>query len=178
MLTASATLAGCSSRSRSGTTGENESPTVTEQSFDETLRAPSSTQLRREGDDPVVTTSEESPRTWTDSHWSIATESGREGVEFRVDSGVDEATSVLDNTDYDSESVVVHQYVVPDDDITFELESVTWTELADSTPDSYNMQFNYLAVPTDGQPSTTVEATFARVPQNVADLHSFGYLAT
>ena len=126
----------------------------------------------------MVTTSEESPRTWTDSHWSINTESDREGVEFRVDSDVDEATSVLDSTDYDSESVVVHQYVVPDDDITFELESVMWTELAGSTPDSYNMQFDYLVVSTDGQPSTTVEATVARIPQNVADLHSFGYLAT
>ncbi|PSQ20980.1 hypothetical protein BRD04_07215 [Halobacteriales archaeon QS_9_67_17] len=126
----------------------------------------------------MVTTSEESPRTWTDSHWSIDTESDREGVEFRVNSDVDEATLLLDDTDYDAESVVVHQYVVPDDDITFELESVTWTELAGPTPDSYNMQFNYLVVSTDEQPSTTVEATFARLPQNVADLHSFGYLAT
>ena len=178
LLTDSATIAGCSFRSRSSTTGENTSPTATEQSFDETLFGPSSTRLRRDGNDPVVTTSEESPRTWTDSHWSINTESDREGVEFRVDSGVDEATSVLDNTDYDSESVVVHQYVVPDDDSTFELESVMWTELAGSTSDSYDMQFDYLVVSTDGQPSTTVEATFARIPQNVADLHSFGYLAT
>jgi len=178
LLTASATIAGCSSRSRSGTTGENASPTATEQSFDETLLDPSSTQLRREGDDPVVITSEESPRTWTDSHWSIDTESDREGIEFRVDSDVDEVTSLLNDTNYDSESVVVHQYVVPDDDITFELASVMWTELAGSPPDSYNMQFEYLTVSTDRQPSTTVEATFARIPQNVADLHSFGYLAT
>ena len=126
----------------------------------------------------MVITSEESPRTWTDSHWSIDTESEREGVEFRVDSDVDEATSILDNTDYDSESVVVHQYVVPDDDSTFELESVMWTKFAGSTPDSYNMQFNYLAVSTDEQPSTTVEATLARIPRNVGTLHSFGYLAT
>ena len=126
----------------------------------------------------MVTTSEESPRTWTDSHWSIDTESERKGVEFRVNSDIDEVTSLLDATDYDSESVVVHQYVVPDDDSTFDLESVMWTELAGSTPDSYNMQFDYLAVSTDEQPSTTVEATFARLPRNVADLHSFGYLAT
>ena len=95
-----------------------------------------------------------------------------------MDSDVDEVTSLLDDTNYDSESVVVHQYVVPDDDITFELASVMWTELAGSTHDSYDVQFNYLVVSTDGQPSTTVEATFARIPQNVADLHSFGYLAT
>ena len=178
LLTASATIAGCSSRSRSSTTRENASPTATEQSFEETLLNPSSTQLRRDGSEPVVTTSKESPRTWTDSHWSIDTESDREGIEFRVDSDVDEVTSVLDSTDYGSESVVVHQYVVPDDASTFELESVMWTERGGSTPDSYSMQFDYRVGPTDGQPSTTVEATFARIPQNVADLHSFGYSAT
>ncbi|WP_435118122.1 hypothetical protein [Halolamina sp. C58] len=179
LLGAGALLAGLSGCS--GVDDGTATPTATagERTYDEGIGEPVSRTVRTAAETAAVRSTLVDPvGGWTDSQWLVADRDDREALYFADGAaGVDAALSLIEDTEFASALVLVHQHPV-DACERWELERLAWGEDADAPAGSADVELRYRAVDREADcepdPRGDVAATFVRVPARFERVTSFG----
>ena len=169
-------LSGCSSR-------DDTTPTATagERSYDGTVDDPTSRTVRNPDGEPAVRSTVVNPfPEWTDTDWLVRDRDEREALYFAADAdGVDAALSLVDDSDFSSSLVLVHQHPVRHCE-EWSLEGLRWGDADAGAPaGSAAVELSYDAIEREddcgGDDDRDVAATFVRVPARFERVTEFGF---
>ena len=170
-------LAGCTQMNAESTP----TPAPTEPTFSNDLTDPPYRQLRHSEGEPALRSSAHSPPSgWESARWVVTSPEKRNALDFSSEAnGTEEARQFLRDTDFSTETVLVHQYRL-DGCVGRQLDRVRWTESEDGPDGTFTVQLEYTMSDRDCQrdDAEDVEATLVRIPAEIAQLGEFRALTT
>lgn len=156
------------------------SPTASERSYAGRDDDPTSRTVRNPTGDPAVrSTLADGWPEWDDTHWLVASRDDRDALYFADGAeGVDDARSFVDDTEFATELVLVHQHPVDACD-RWALERLRWGEAGGDAPaGSGDVELGYRRTERedcDEDSGEDVAATFVRVPARFEQVTRFGF---
>lgn len=157
------------------------SPTASERDYTGRDDDPTSRTVRNPTGEPAVrSTLADSWPEWADTHWLVASRDDRDALYFAdAATGVEEARSLVENTDFSAELVLVHQHPV-DACETWVLDQLQWGEAGTDAPaGSAAVELSYRRTDREGDcdedGEEDVAATFVRVPARFERVTRFGF---
>lgn len=170
-------FAGCAQMNAESTP----TPAATEPTFSNDLKEPPYRQLRHSAGEPALRSSAVSPPSgWESARWVVTSSEERDAIDVSSEAtGTAEAREFLRDTDFSTETVLVHQYRL-DDCVGRQLDRVRWTDSEDGPDGTFTIQMEYAMRDRDcqGDDADAVEATLVRLPAAIAQVGEFRALTT
>lgn len=182
-LTTSALLSlttGCLSSHPSSSDTTPATATRTEQKYTNRTTTAETSKLQNKHAPPIRTTESVQSDEWTDAEWIVSSDADQEKLTYTSGTdGLDASKEFLSQTNYATDSVVVHQYTI-ENRFTYELQQVKWSASSPNPGADIKVLYdrNKQSGPGKTTGEQTVETTLIRLPDDVTQINYFAYGTT